>query len=144
WLNGKTIDRIMVAYDHGADAGSFKTYFDDIIISDTLQTLFASSHGIADSLARVVTGGHYKQPPGVTVLPQPAGHTATIKFSDGWKGVGYLTILSAGGTAMGQQLINIEGGQASFPVSHLPGGLYFLRINKGNEVITQKMMVMHE
>lgn len=35
WLNGKTIDRIVVDYVHGNEVGNFKTYVDDIIISDT-------------------------------------------------------------------------------------------------------------
>jgi len=30
WLNGKIIDRIMIAYDNNAGTGNFTTYFDDI------------------------------------------------------------------------------------------------------------------
>lgn len=32
WLQGKTIDRILIAYDNGAETGDFTTYFDDIIV----------------------------------------------------------------------------------------------------------------
>jgi hypothetical protein len=34
WVSGKTIDRIVIAYDHTQDTGSFKTYIDDITIQD--------------------------------------------------------------------------------------------------------------
>ncbi len=34
WLNGKTIDRIQIAYDHGADTGQFVAWLDDIEITD--------------------------------------------------------------------------------------------------------------
>ncbi len=33
WLNGKTIDKIMVAYDHASQTGDFSAYFDDISIN---------------------------------------------------------------------------------------------------------------
>lgn len=34
WVSGKTIDRIVIAYDHTQDTGTFKTYIDDITIQD--------------------------------------------------------------------------------------------------------------
>ncbi|WP_293309096.1 glycoside hydrolase family 71/99-like protein [Pedobacter sp. UBA5917] len=34
WLNGKTIDKILIAYDHAADTGDFKAYIDDIVIEN--------------------------------------------------------------------------------------------------------------
>jgi hypothetical protein len=34
WVTGKTIDRILVDYDQGADTGAYTTYLDDIIISN--------------------------------------------------------------------------------------------------------------
>ncbi|MDQ2718643.1 MAG: T9SS type A sorting domain-containing protein [Bacteroidota bacterium] len=43
WLNGKTIVKIMVAYDHGAATGDFSAYFDDISINTAgSQQLFIS------------------------------------------------------------------------------------------------------
>jgi hypothetical protein len=142
WLNGKTIDRIMIAYDHAADTGSFKTYFDDIVISDTAQALRTAA--ATDTAFHQQLNSRVQLSQQVQVFPQPASNTAILKFSNGWKGVGYVTILTAAGGTVGRQLINIDGGQASVPVSQLPGGLYFLRINKEQQVITQKMMVLHE
>jgi hypothetical protein len=43
WLNGKTIDRILVAYDHATETGDFRAYFDDISIDTGLT--FASWTG---------------------------------------------------------------------------------------------------
>lgn len=34
WLQGKTIDRIVVTYDKDSLTGDFKTYFDDIVITN--------------------------------------------------------------------------------------------------------------
>lgn len=34
WLNGKTIDKILVAYDNGPSTGDFSTYMDDIAINE--------------------------------------------------------------------------------------------------------------
>ena len=143
WLNGKTIDRIMIAYDHGAETGNFKTYFDDIIISDTASSL-RTGHKVGDTLLRVTADGKYQLSKQVKVFPQPASNTATIQFGNALKGVGYLTVLNAGGEAIGHQLINMDGGRATIPVSHLPGGLYFLRINTGRETLTQKLMIVRE
>ncbi|HEY8918968.1 MAG TPA: T9SS type A sorting domain-containing protein [Chitinophaga sp.] len=141
WLNGKTIDRIMVAYDHGADTGSFKTYIDDIVISDTASALrMAAPAQFTDSVYKTLSGSQSRL---LQVYPQPASNTAILKFSNGWKGVGYLSILTANGGVVGHQVINIEGGQATLPVSNLPGGVYFLRINRGGQVVTQKLVVVH-
>jgi alpha-tubulin suppressor-like RCC1 family protein len=35
WLNGRTIDYIVVAYDHPTDTGQFRGYLDDIMIYDS-------------------------------------------------------------------------------------------------------------
>jgi hypothetical protein len=34
WLNGKTIDRIWIAYDRSAGTGQFRGFIDDVIITD--------------------------------------------------------------------------------------------------------------
>jgi hypothetical protein len=34
WLAGKTVDRILIAYDHGPETGDFRTYADDISIDE--------------------------------------------------------------------------------------------------------------
>jgi hypothetical protein len=39
WLNGKTIDRILIAYDHAEGTGDFRAYFDDIAIDTGMAAL---------------------------------------------------------------------------------------------------------
>ena len=34
WLNGKTIQRILIGYDHDAETGDFRGYIDDIVIDE--------------------------------------------------------------------------------------------------------------
>jgi hypothetical protein len=43
YLNGKIIDRILVAFDRGADTGNFITYFDDIAIYNDSSSLSIKS-----------------------------------------------------------------------------------------------------
>jgi hypothetical protein len=35
WLNGKTIQRILIGYDHDAESGDFRGYIDDIVIDES-------------------------------------------------------------------------------------------------------------
>ncbi|KAA2240962.1 T9SS type A sorting domain-containing protein [Chitinophaga agrisoli] len=144
WLNGKTIDRIMIAYDHGAETGNFKTYFDDIIISDTITVASPLKAAAVPALTdRTLSGKKGALSGLIQVYPQPANNTAVIKFRNGWKGTGFVTVLTANGTPVGRQVISIENGQASLPVSELPAGMYFLRVNKGGESVTQQLVVVH-
>ncbi|WP_298732347.1 T9SS type A sorting domain-containing protein [uncultured Chitinophaga sp.] len=143
WLNGKTIDRIMIAYDHGAETGNFKTYFDDIIISDTASSL-RTMDKINDTLIHGQADAKYQLSKQVKVFPQPATNTATIQFGDALRGTGYLTVLTAGGEAVAHQLINMDAGRVNISVNHLPGGLYLLRINTGKETLTQKLLIVGE
>lgn len=43
WFNGKTIDRILVDYDHAPATGDFSSYLDDISISTASSQQFANS-----------------------------------------------------------------------------------------------------
>jgi hypothetical protein len=45
WLNGKTIDRILIAYDHAEGTGDFRAYFDDIAIDTGMAALPCSWTG---------------------------------------------------------------------------------------------------
>ncbi|UCJ05312.1 T9SS type A sorting domain-containing protein [Chitinophaga pendula] len=135
WLNGKTIDRIMIAYDQTAATGAFKTYFDDIVISDDAQSLLRTE----------TTASH----PGITaaiqddiqVFPQPARSSATIKFGKGWNGSGHMTILNASGAVISHRSVNIDQGQLICPVSNLPEGLYYVRISQEGKTTTQRLLI---
>lgn len=49
WLNGKTIDRILIAYDHAPETGDFRAYFDDIAIDTGLANLPCSWTGLVST-----------------------------------------------------------------------------------------------
>ncbi len=40
WLNGKTIDRICIGYDHAAETGDFRGYVDDIAITENKDSVY--------------------------------------------------------------------------------------------------------
>jgi hypothetical protein len=40
WLNGKTISRICVAYDHAPETGNFRGYVDDISITQSKDSVY--------------------------------------------------------------------------------------------------------
>jgi hypothetical protein len=65
WLNGKTIDKIIVAYDHDAETGKVFTYLDDIAITD---------------------GSHYGDLPGLATVPTPAPEATNLSLETtlGW------------------------------------------------------------
>lgn len=139
WLNGKTIDRILIAYDHPADTGSFRTYIDDIVIRDTVQVKGAQQ---AAPYLDYDVKEQAAQP--VSIFPQPVSHTATLRFGKGWTGMTAITLLSSTGEQLERKMVNIDGNQISLPVSHLPGGIYFVRISNGKQVVTKKLVVMRE
>jgi len=129
WVNGKTIDRIVIAYDHTQETGSFRTYIDDIVIEDSAQVLAA----------------HFEEEgteaKGVSVFPSPADKIATIKFSNEWKGLTDITILNATGVRVGRQTVSIDGNQVTLPVEQLPAGVYFLRISNRTLITTKRLVI---
>lgn len=143
WLNGKTIDRIMIAYDHGVETGNFKTYIEDIIISDTISVDSPLRLGSVTAATTQTVVDESRLSKSFQVYPQPANNTAILKFRNGWKGNGVVTILNVNGTTTGQRMISIEGGQASLPVGDLRSGMYFVRVEQQGRSVTQKLVVTH-
>lgn len=139
WLNGKTIDRIIIAYDHGADTGNFRTFFDDIVIRDSATPLGVLTTNTPPVI--VLKDDKAELEKQVDVYPQPAYSTANVRFSEKWQGHGNITILNSTGERIGYQVINSN--PVSLPVSQLPSGLYLLRIEKGGQVIVKKLLVAH-
>ncbi|SFE11800.1 Por secretion system C-terminal sorting domain-containing protein [Chitinophaga sp. CF118] len=133
WVSGKTIDRIVIAYDHTQETGNFKTYIDDIIINDT--TLVS-----APTIASVIDVGTDEEK-GVTIFPQPADNMATIKFSNDWKGLTDITILNAGGYRVNRQTVSVDGNQILLQVDQLPAGVYFVRISNRTKKTTKRLVI---
>jgi hypothetical protein len=130
WVSGKTIDRIVIAYDHTQETGNFKTYIDDIIIKDTAQIQAAR---IADLKV--------DDDKSITIYPQPADNIATIKFSNDWKGLTDITILNASGEKLSRQTVSIDGNQVLLPVDKLIAGVYFVRISNRTQKATKRLVI---
>ena len=133
WVSGKTIDRIVIAYDHSQETGNFKTYIDDIIIKDTAQLPAAK--------IAYTTLKEDDDDKGITIYPQPADNMATIKFSNDWKGLTDITILNAGGEKVSRQTVSIEGNQVVLPVDKLVAGVYFVRISNRTLKATKRLVI---
>jgi len=132
WVSGKTIDRIVIAYDHTQETGNFKTYFDDIVIKDTAQLQAAK---IADTALKA------DDDKSITIYPQPTDNIATIKFSNDWKGLTDITILNAGGERVSRQTVSIDGNQVLLPVDKLTTGVYFVRISNRTKKATKRLVI---
>lgn len=127
WLNGKTIDRIMIAYDHGADVGAFKTYIDDIVIKDT-----------AEAFAPAAFKMGVEEESAVRVFPQPAGKTATVSIS-GWTGTEKIELLSPEGKSLLR--LQATSSRTELPVRQYPSGIYFLRVERNGKFIVKKLLI---
>lgn len=130
-LNGKTIDRIIIAYDHGADTGSFKTYFDDIVITDQpLITSLAAAQKLPDLS------------PQMHIFPQPARDLANIRFTGNWNGEGEMAVYNANGQCVSNETVRLENNRITLPLDGLPAGVYFVRVSKGQGFAVKKMVVV--
>ncbi|WP_206614471.1 T9SS type A sorting domain-containing protein [Chitinophaga barathri] len=127
WLNGKTIDRIMIAYDHGADVGAFKTYIDDIVIKDTTQSF---------ALAAFKTQSEEESL--VQIFPQPANKTATVSISN-WTGNERLELLNVDGKSLLRQ--QATSSRTELPVQAYPAGIYILRVERNGKFIVKKLII---
>jgi hypothetical protein len=120
WMNGKTIDRILIAYDHPQETGDFKAYIDDIsiytgdvnhsYIASELNTQNAGFFSARYSNRRIVISGNV------------IGDTRASLFD-------------MKGEKLGEYLLwEIE--QNEIPASGLKNGIYLLRIiGPGNKQV---------
>lgn len=134
WLSGKTIDRIIIDYVHNNEVGNFKTYIDDIIISDTTAGAPA---------ARTAAGFKKETPAGISIFPQPANNQVTVQFDKEWHGPVTVALLNAAGTVIEKRSVQAAGNTFQYPVSQLKNGMYYVRLTNGKKVITKEIVVMH-
>jgi hypothetical protein len=79
WLNGKTIDKILVAYDHPAATGDFSSYIDDISINTAGTQQFANST-LASNIASFINNAPPVQK--VYVLNNPFTTTISLRLAN--------------------------------------------------------------
>jgi hypothetical protein len=127
WLNGKTIDRIMIAYDRGADVGAFKTYIDDIVIKDTAQAFAPAAFKMMSEEESLVK-----------IFPQPAAKNATVVIQN-WNGSERMELLNAEGKSLLRQ--QASSSRTELPVQQYPAGIYYLRVEKNGKFIVKKLII---
>lgn len=129
WLGGKTIDRILIAFDYGPESGDFTTYFDDIsiykkeIISGTID-----HHGARNLQSLPI----YPNPSALgRVTIDPSGLNVT--------GTGFLQITNTDGREM--MLQSIEMGEPfDIVMQGWPGGVYLVTVRKGRQIALGKII----
>jgi len=130
WLEGKTIDRIMIAFDYGPETGDFTTYFDDISIYK-MDLISGSTDNTAQHSANLLIV--YPNPTttaGVTIDPSNFNTT----------GHGLLSIYSIEGTELLQKDVSMEN-PIRVNMEGWPDGLYFISLCNGQMVHTSKIML---
>lgn len=73
WLNGKTIDRILLAYDHAPATGNFSSYFDDISINTATSPQFVATSLLPTNIAA--------QQQMVYILNNPFANSINLKLA---------------------------------------------------------------
>lgn len=73
-----------------------------------------------------------------TIYPVPATHNVTVKFVSAQTAKIQANTYDAAGRLMNTQNINATGGEntLNIDVANYPSGVYFVKLNNGNEVIT--------
>jgi hypothetical protein len=129
WLAGKTIDRIVMAYDNNAETGSFSARIDDIELIDENVLTNASivNFGVASPLFSLspnpATEGRV-----VVRLNQPVTSSSTHVFVYQLDGrlIQHKTALDS---------------SAEILLENLPGGVYFVGIEREGRMAWQKLIV---
>lgn len=77
--------------------------------------------------------------------PNPATHQATLNFTLTQPATVQLSVVNMNGQQLLEQNIERAAGtwQTVFDVEQLPAGVYFVRMNLGNQVLTKRMVVTH-
>ncbi|MCC7505926.1 MAG: T9SS type A sorting domain-containing protein [Saprospiraceae bacterium] len=95
WLNGKTIDRIMIAYDYGPETGSFTAFVDDITLFNSA-TAVGAEHPVALSTPALRVSPNPGNGDLVTVDWRDQSGDALLKVYDGRGRIQYTQTLNAG------------------------------------------------
>ena len=129
WLAGKTIDRILIAFDNGPGAGDFRCYFDDITVSN--KEIISAIHDPYRA-AIVQTLNSYPNPTNSGMV--------TLDLSDIHdSGNVLLQITNAIGQQVLRQYIPLES-HFQINMKAWPKGVYFVTMDNGQQVFTGKVV----
>ena len=126
WLTGKTIDRILIAYDYGPEERPFSALIDDVIIQNELEAI-SSIEAVSFS------EDHFE------VFPNP-NTTGVLQFklSETFNPT-QCNIYNQLGQLVYAQAIQNQLGEIE--VGHLPSGLYFVALSDGRYAQTEKVIM---
>ena len=129
WLAGKTIDRILIAFDNGPGAGDFRCYFDDITVSN--KEIISAIHD-PNRAANVQALISYPNPTNSGMV--------TLDLSDIHdSGNVLLQITNAIGQQVLRQYIPLES-HFQINMKAWPKGVYFVTMDNGQQVFTGKVV----
>jgi hypothetical protein len=129
WLNGKTIDRIFIGYDHPAETGDFSGYIDDIYI--TTQGVYT----------RIKTD-EKNEISHVKVYPNPVENwMLTLELNNDFLGADIeLTLYNIQGKTILKHQLSFQS-KYQFSLDNMPNGVYILSIRCKDYVEQQKIIV---
>ena len=129
-----------ISYNNGV-VGTYKVYvygYSSAFSATKCYTLLAKTSGTAfrtSNATEVAT-------PLVSIFPQPATNSATIKFNENWKGATTINIVNQFGAIVSKQSINAESnGTSKLNVASLKSGIYFVHFSNGKNNFTQKLLI---
>lgn len=74
--------------------------------------------------------------PGLTLLPNPTHNSVTVQLN-GSKATGNVSLINSLGQVVNEQ--TLTGNSAQLDLSHLPAGMYIVKVNCGGEILTSKL-----
>ncbi len=129
WLSGKTIDRIMVAYDYGPETGDFLAYFDDIAVYTKELISGINKPDVSFTV----------QP--LLLFPNPAhAGSVTVVLPDfTHKGDVMMRIINMQGQIVSEEVVD-SGNPIQVKMGDWPGGMYHIAIIDGHRVYSGKLL----
>jgi hypothetical protein len=136
WLNGKTIDRILVAYDHAAATGDFSSYIDDISINTVSVQQFANS-----LLSTDVGGSNTDQKQKIYILNNPFTNSIGLRLANPPKGKVSLHLYDATGRLLLSGEFKNEGNFIQLNTPFIKSkGTYLLETAIDGMIFTNKLI----
>lgn len=116
WLNGKTIDRILISYNHDAETGDIRGYFDDIVIAE--ESIPTNIIDATTQSSLLINPNPVKESSCQLSFPaELIGQTHTISLFD------------VSGQIINTQKLCIQN-QIEFELGQLATGVYFIQCGK--------------
>ncbi len=131
WLNGKTIDKILVAYDHAASTGDFSSHFDDISINTA---------GTSQFFRNTVNIENTSLPQKTYIINNPFGNSININLADQPKGKVILRLYDAAGKLIVSKEFQNAGNYIQLNTTFPGKGIYLLEAQIDGVLYTNKLV----